>query len=162
MGAAFNQLGSIDAVACNLFISERDAEFHEAWLVLLVLAKWGIPRRRETAVQVGAGEIKMEKLLRSLNVYIARGEKEGEFRVRIMRFIEKYLHLKFGSNFRVPLFFGDSAAAKARDVLEWLLEHRIILQFCLGADSQTLKDLAHPLQDESGFAAKSCALIGQP
>ena len=89
MGAAFNQLGSIDAVARDLFISERDAEFHEAWLVLLVLAKWGIPRRRETAVQVGAGEIKMEKLLRSLNVYIARGEKEGEFRVRNMRFIEK-------------------------------------------------------------------------
>ena len=23
--------------------------------------------------------------------------------MRIMRFIEKYLHLKFGSNFRVPL-----------------------------------------------------------
>ena len=141
MGAAFNQLSSIDAVARDVFISERSSCGVSRGLVGVTgLGEVGHPCRRETTVQVGAGEIQIEKLLRSLNVYIARGEK-GEFRVRIMRFI--------GSNFRVPLFFGASAAAKARVVLERLAEHRVILlQVCLRPGSQTWKDLAHPLLGE--------------
>ena len=125
MGAAFNLWSSLDVVAPGISIGETAAKFHEAWLVLLVLAKWGIPCRRDTAVQVEAEELQMEQLLLSLNVYIAPGVKEGEFRLRIMRFIDKYLHsknLKYNDNLCVSSFFGESLAAKARDVLERLVE----------------------------------------
>ncbi|CAE7828132.1 unnamed protein product [Symbiodinium sp. CCMP2592] len=85
--------------------------------------------------------------------------KDASFYIDIMDFIKIFVMETYEQNFRTPLFFGDSAGAglSADDVLERLVEHRIIVQACL-ADKTTWKALLSPLLDKSKHAGKGVQL----
>lgn len=98
----------------------------------------------------------METLLRTLNVYIKKGDNldEDAFLVDIMHLVGKYVRSTFkDKGFRVPLFFGDSAGAglRAEDILERLVEHRLMVQCCLAPDGLTWKELVAPLLDGAQY-----------
>ena len=149
MGEAFHAFCGVDAVAQDLFFRGSNAGLLEAWKFLLVMAKFNITCTRETKIPVGDGEIQMETLLQSLNVYIRPGLEEGQFYVEVVQFVERYVQAKYDRDFRVRLLFGEceSPGGQAQCVLERLVEHRIIVDACLGPETQTWKQLAHPLLD---------------
>ena len=156
MKAAFDRLSRIDVVARDIFFDKRQQGLEEAWLYLLILAQLKVKCTRDMLVAVTNGTFQMEMLLRSLNVYIVPvggDNAAGEFFVEVMEFIAQYVRLKFANDNQVPLFFGDSTCPgiKAEEVLERLVEHRIIAGLCLGPKAQTWKQLARPLLDDISF-----------
>lgn len=165
---------SIAAVGRDIFItsgvqvSPEATALKDAWLQLLVLAQLKVPVKINSMIVTGTGQYPVEKLLSVLNVYITRGSNPVEsaaevenvsFYVDIMDFVKVFVLESYAQDFRTPLFFGDSAGAglSADDVLERLVEHRIIVQACL-ADNVTWKQLLSPLFDKSKHAGDAVQL----
>ncbi|CAE7372202.1 unnamed protein product [Symbiodinium microadriaticum] len=173
MSDAYSCFKGIDMVARDIFItgvenSPEGTALKDAWLQLLVLAQLKVPIQMNTEIATRTMQFSVEKLLSVLNVYITRGPgalenaaevKDVSFYIDIMDFIKVFVMETYEQNFRTPLFFGDSAGAglSADDVLERLVEHRIIVQACL-ADKTTWKALLSPLLDKSKHAGKGVQL----
>ena len=155
MTAAYTTLKGLDVVARDVFFQGGDAGLKEAWLQLMVLAQLKVDCKRDTPVAVSTCTYTMDQLLRSLNVYISTSSDsagEGTFNVVMMRFIQQFVRDNYGDkDFRVPLFLGDSGGAglDAADVLERLVEHRIIVEACLAGRDVTWKSLMSPMLDDS-------------
>lgn len=174
MSKCYVCLKGIAAVARDIFItsgvqvSSEATALKDAWLQLLVLAQLKVPVKINSMIVTRTGQYPVEKLLSVLNVYITRGSNPVEsaaevenvsFYVDIMDFVKVFVLESYAQDFRTPLFFGDSAGAglSADDVLERLVEHRIIVQACL-ADNVTWKQLLSPLFDKSKHAGDAVQL----
>ena len=125
-------------VRSEVFLArEHEAEFRQTWLYLILLAQLRVPCNREIRLPVGCHEQSLEMLLGRLNVYITKPGQPIQgmpdaFYICHMKMIEKFARERYSSDYRVPLFFGGEAyGIRAEDLLEKMVEQRLIVQTCM-------------------------------
>ena len=138
MEAVFEILKEEQAVAGEVFLAKKDeAAWQQTWLYLILLAQLRVPCQRETILPVGSAEHALDLLLGRLNVYISKPEQpikgmSDAFYISHMKMVDKFVRKRYASDCRVQLFLGDEGTrAKAEDLLEHMVAHRIVVQACL-------------------------------
>ena len=163
MQEVYGILKDQQAVASEVFLAEEDeAEWQQTWLYLILLAQLRVPCQRKTFLPVGSAEHSLDLLLGRLNVYISKPEQPIEgmsdaFYISHMKMVEKFVREKYSSDCRVPLFLGGEAAGiSAEDLLERMVEQRIIVQACM-CQGQRWGDVMKPLLH--GTQAETLAVV---
>ncbi|CAE7815878.1 unnamed protein product, partial [Symbiodinium microadriaticum] len=153
----------VPQVASEVFLASRDeAEWRQTWLYLILLAQLRVPCNREMKLPVGSHEHSLDLLLGRLNVYISKPETPikdvpNAFYISHMKMVEKIVREKYSSDCRVPLFLGgETAGISAEDLLEQLVEQRIIVQACM-RPGQRWGDVMKPLLH--GTHAETLAVV---
>ncbi|CAE7914272.1 unnamed protein product, partial [Symbiodinium necroappetens] len=153
----------VPQVASEVFLASRDeAEWRQTWLYLILLAQLRVPCNREMKLPVGSHEHSLDLLLGRLNVYISKPETAikdvpNAFYISHMKMVEKFVREKYSSDCRVPLFLGgETAGISAEDLLEQLVEQRIIVQACM-RPGQRWGDVMKPLLH--GTRAETLAVV---
>ena len=161
MEAVYKILKQVSAVASEVFLAERDeAEWRQTWLYLILLAQQRVPCRREMTLPVGSDEHILDLLLGRLNVYISKPatpieDMKDVFYISHMKMVEKFARERYSSDCRVQLFLGGEAVGvSAADLLEQMVEQRIVVQTCMCQEGQpklwgdVMKPLLHGTKAE--------------
>ena len=161
MEAVYKILKQVSAVASEVFLAERDeAKWGQTWLYLILLAQLRVPCRREMTLPVGSDEHILDLLLGRLNVYISKPATPIEdmpdaFYISHMKMVEKFVRERYSSDCRVHLFLGaEAAGVSAEDLLEQMVEQRIVVQACMCQEGQpklwgdVMKPLLHGTKAE--------------
>ena len=161
MEAVYKILKQVSAVASEVFLAERDeAEWRQTWLYLILLAQLRVPCRREMTLPVGSDEHILDLLLGRLNVYISKPvtpieDMKDVFYISHMKMVEKLVRERYSSDCRVQLFLGGEAVGvSAEDLLEQMVEQRIVVQACMCQEGQpkpwgdVMKPLLHGTKAE--------------
>ena len=149
----------VPQVASEVFLASKDeAEWRLTWLYLILLAQLRVPCTREMTLPVGSDEHSLDLLLGRLNIYISKPETSikglpDAFYISHMKMVETFAREKYSSDCRVPLFLGGEAAGiSAEDLLERMVEQRIIVQACMCQGQRwgdVMKPLLHGTQAET-------------
>ncbi|CAJ1403875.1 unnamed protein product [Effrenium voratum] len=165
MEMVYSIFQEVQAIAGEVFLAAEDeGDWRETWMYLILLAQLRVPCHRRMVVHVGNSENNLETLLGRLNIYISKPSKlivgiEDPFYICHMKMVEKFVRARFSSDCRVHLFLGAETGMNAAQLLECLVEQRIIVKACLGQDFACLwKVLLNPLLDGTMAADKVVVL----
>ena len=155
----------VKAVASEIFLAAEDEEkWSETWMYLILLSQLRVPCHRGMVLPVGNNEHNLELLIGRLNIYISKPSEliqgiEDPFYICHMKFVEKFVRANFSSDCRVQLFLGAETGMNAAQLLECLVEQRIIVKACLGQGiACSWKELLNPLLDGTMAADKAVVL----
>eukprot|EP00434_Breviolum_minutum_P036636 symbB.v1.2.032469.t1/scaffold3898.1/size48671/1 len=165
MERVYSIFQEVQAIAGEVFLAAEDeGDWRETWIYLILLAQLRVPCHRRMVVHVGNSENNLETLIGRLNIYISKPSKlivgiEDPFYICHMKMVEKFVRARFSSDCRVQLFLGAETGMNAAQLLECLVEQRIIVKACLGQGiACSWKELLNPLLDGTMAAGKAVVL----
>lgn len=165
MERVYSIFQEVHAVAGEVFLAAGDeGQWRETWMYLILLAQLRVPCHRKMVLPLGNNEHDLGMLIGRLNIYISKPSKlivgiEDPFYICHMKMVEKFVRARFSSDCRVRLFLGAETGMNAAQLLECLVEQRIIVKACLGQDfACSWKVLLNPLLDGTMAADKVVVL----